>query len=75
MQVSRRRIFQAAALAGGSALPAAGQQLAPPIPLSEDRLRALAPVLAQRRAQLQSLRDFVIEDRVAPTQGVLDAGD
>ncbi|MFN0103747.1 MAG: hypothetical protein ACKV2U_16880 [Bryobacteraceae bacterium] len=82
MAVSRRRLFRAAAVAGGFALPAAGQEetlgpvaAAHGVAMGEERLRALAPVLARRRAQLQTLRDFVIDDRVGPTQGVLDGGE
>jgi hypothetical protein len=81
MAVSRRRMIQAAALAGGSGLTAAAQQeplgpvaAAHGVALSEERLRALAPVLARRKAQWQTLRDYVIDDRVGPTQGILDGG-
>ena len=70
MTVSRRRLLQAAALAGVSVPAASGQ-----VPLSEERLRALAPVLALRKAPLQRLREFAIDDRVGPTQGVLDGGE
>lgn len=40
------------------------------IKLTEDRVRVLQPVLDRRLAQLQALRDFDIEDGVAPTQGI-----
>lgn len=88
MAISRRRLFRAAALAGSSGLTATGQEAklgqdsklgpvaaAHGIALTDERLRLLAPVVEQRRAQLQTLRDFVIDDRVGPTQGVLDGGE
>ena len=40
--------------------------------LSDDRLRAVKPVLENRRSQLRALRDFEVDDSVAPTQGILD---
>ena len=41
------------------------------IHLGDDRLRVVKPVLEQRKSQLRTLRDFAIEDAVAPTQGTL----
>ena len=38
--------------------------------LDGDRARLLQPVLDRRLAQLQALRDFDIEDGVAPTPGI-----
>jgi len=82
MAVSRRSLFRAAALAGGSGFTAVAQQeplgpvaAAHGVTLSEERLRALAPVLARRKAQWQTVRDYVIDDRVGPTQGILDGGE
>jgi hypothetical protein len=40
--------------------------------LSDDRLRVIAPVLKNRLARLQALRDFEVDDSVAPTQGIPD---
>jgi hypothetical protein len=40
--------------------------------LSDDRLRVVKPVLEQRHPHLQALRDFAVDDTVAPTQGILD---
>lgn len=75
MAVSRRRLFQAAALAGGSATApvdalrnvaeAHGRNL------SDDRLRIVKPVLEQRQAQIRALREFEVDDSIAPTQGIL----
>ena len=39
--------------------------------LSEERLRVTRPVLEQRMAKVKALRDFVLDDSVAPTQGIL----
>jgi hypothetical protein len=39
--------------------------------LSDDRLRVVKPVLENNLAQLRSLRDFAVDDTVAPTQGIL----
>ena len=75
MAVSRRRLLQAAALAGGSATApvdalrnvaeAHGSNL------SDDRLRIVKPVLEQRQAQIRALREFEVDDSIAPTQGIL----
>ena len=35
-------------------------------------LRVVKPVLDNRRSQLRALRDFEVDDSVAPTQGILD---
>jgi len=40
--------------------------------LSDDRLRVVKPVLERFLPQLRALRDFEIDDSVAPTQGILD---
>lgn len=39
--------------------------------LSDDRLRVVAPVIKNRLARLQVLRDFEINDSVAPTPGIV----
>ena len=84
MTVSRRRLFQAIALTGASG--AAAEAAEPAITLevlrnvsaangtnlSDDRLRVMKPVLENRRAQVRALRDFQLDDTVAPTQGILD---
>ena len=81
--VSRRRLFQALALTGGYSTKAAGAEpsitldslrtvsAAHGANLSDDRLRVVKPVLEQRLSQLRSLRDFEVDDSVAPTQGIL----
>ena len=84
MAVSRRRLVQSLALTGACSRLAEGAE--PPVTvealrnvsavhgsnLSEDRLRVVAPVLQNRLARLQVLRDFEVDDSVAPTQGILD---
>jgi len=40
--------------------------------LSDDRLRVVKPVLERFLPQLRALRDFEIDDSVAPTQGILN---
>lgn len=77
--VSRRRMFGAAALAGGG-VAAQETGLAPVarahgMALSPERLRVLAPVLARREEMLRTLREFVIDDRLGPMPGVLDSGE
>lgn len=84
MNVSRRRLLQSLALAGGSGAAAAAAEPALTLDtlrdvsavhganLSDDRLRVVKPVLENRLPQLQALRDFAIDDSVAPTQGILD---
>jgi hypothetical protein len=83
MAGSRRRFLHSVSLAGVGV--AAAQQPRPAaaldplrnvsaaygIDLNEDRLRILQPVLARRFTQLRALRDFDIDDAVAPTRGVL----
>jgi hypothetical protein len=44
------------------------------IHLSDDQLRVVKPVLEQRVSQLQALREFAIDDTVAPTQGIVIHG-
>ena len=39
--------------------------------LSGDRLQVIQPVLERRRSQLRALRDFELDDSVAPVQGPL----
>ena len=84
MAVSRRRLVQSLALTGACNRLVEGAE--PPLTvealrnvssahgsnLSEDRLRVIAPVLQNRLARLQLLRDFEVDDSVAPTQGILD---
>ena len=84
MAVSRRRLVQSLALTGVCNRLVQGAE--PPITvevlrnvsvahgsnLSDDRLRIVAPVLKNRLARLQALRDFEVDDGVAPTQGILD---
>ncbi|HYM10271.1 MAG TPA: hypothetical protein VEU62_06050 [Bryobacterales bacterium] len=84
MTVSRRRLLQSLALTGGYSAAAAGAETAITLDvlrdvsvahgtnLSDDRLRVVKPVLEHSRPQLQALRDFEIDDSVAPTQGILD---
>lgn len=84
MAVSRRQLVQSLALTGAYA--SSVEAAAPPITvdvlrnvsavhgsnLSDDRLRVVAPVIKNRLAKLQVLRDFEVDDSVAPTQGILD---
>jgi hypothetical protein len=84
MTVSRRRLLQSLALAGGSSTAAEGAEptitldalrnvsVAHGTNLSDERLRVIKPVLENRLPQLRALRDFEIDDAVAPTQGILD---
>ena len=86
MTVSRRRLL--ASLALTSDLSASAQSLSPDAGLdalryvaeasgthlSDDRLKILKPVLERRQAQLRTLRDFKLDDMVAPTHGTLDHG-
>ena len=83
MTVSRRRLFQSVALAGGCGAAAEGAEptitldvlrnvsAAHGTNLSDDRLQVVKPVLENRLPQLRSLRDFEVDDTVAPTQGIL----
>ena len=84
MTVSRRRLFQSLTLIGGCGTAAEGAEPAIALDvlrnvsvahgtnLSDDRLRVVKPVLEHRLPQLRALRDFEIDDTVAPTQGILD---
>ena len=84
MTVSRRRLFQSLALAGGYSGAAEGAEPALTLDvlrdvsafhgtnLSDDRLRVVKPALEHLLPQLQALRDLEIDDAVAPTQGNLD---
>ena len=84
MTVSRRRLLQSLALTGGYGTAAKGAEPAIALDvlrnvsaahgtnLSDDRLRVVKPVLERRLPQLRALRDFEIDDTVAPTQGILD---
>jgi hypothetical protein len=83
MTVSRRRLFQSLALTGGYNTVAGGAEPAITLEvlrsvsaahgsnLTDDRLRIVEPVLEHRLTQLRALRDFEIDDGVAPTQGIL----
>jgi hypothetical protein len=84
MAVSRRKLVQSLVL--GGAYNTVIEAAEPPTSvdalrnvsaahgsnLSDDRLRVVAPVIKNRLARLQALRDFEVDDRVAPTQGILD---
>ena len=84
MTVSRRRLFKSLTFIGGYSAAAEGAEPAIDLEvlrnvsaahgtnLSDDRLRIVKPVLEHRLPQLQALRDFEIDDTVAPTQGILD---
>jgi hypothetical protein len=81
--VSRRRLVQSLALTGAySAVADAAEpaitldalrnvSAAHGTSLSDDRLRVVKPVLENRQRQLQTLREFEVDDTVEPTQGVL----
>ena len=83
MAVNRRRLIQSLALTGACNRLVEGAE--PPMTLeslrnvsaahgsnlSDDRLRVVAPVLKSRLARLQLLREFELDDAVAPTQGIL----
>ncbi len=84
MAVSRRRLLQSVALTSGCGVSAEAAESTTALDVlrnvsaahgtnfTDDRLRILAPVLEGRRTQLQALRDFTIDDSVAPSQGILD---
>ena len=84
MAVNRRRWLQSLALtgAGGSAAKAAESALtlealrnvsaAHGTNLSDVRLRVVRPVIERRQADLRALREFEIDDSVAPVQGILE---
>lgn len=79
MTTTRRRLFPAVGLAAlapalaqesGLSLPSlrgAAELRGEPLP--DDRLRILQPVLERRRGQLKPLRDFVVDDAIAPIAG------
>jgi hypothetical protein len=78
MAVSRRRLIQSLALTAGcceGAGPALSLDALRQVSafqgtnLSDDRLRVLKPVLERRLADLRALRDFEIDDSVAPVHG------
>ena len=83
MPVSRRLLFRSLALTAGTSVAVeAGESTitlealrnvsaAHGTNLSDDRLRVVQPVLESRIAQVQALRDFEIDDSVAPTHGIL----
>jgi hypothetical protein len=84
MAVSRRRLLQSVSLSGAGT--AAAQQPRPAgtldpvrslsaaygVDLNQERLRIIQPLLVRRYAQLQALRDFDIDDGVAPIRGMPD---
>jgi hypothetical protein len=84
MNISRRRLIQSVALTVGQGAALKGAEPAISVAilrdvsamngsnLSDDRLRVVKPVLEQRLPPLNTLRDFVVDDAVAPTQGILD---
>ena len=84
MTVSRRRLFQSLALTAGCSAAAEGAEPAITLDvlrdvsavhgtnLSDDRLRVVKPVIEHLLPQLRALRDFEVDDAVAPTQGILD---
>jgi hypothetical protein len=70
MTIGRRRLLRALAPAAALPLPAAETPAVAArmmgAELSAERLRALAPVLERRRAQLERLRALAIDDAVMP---------
>ncbi len=86
MRLSRRRLFYS--LAGAASCGARAEAAEPAISLdvlrdvsafhgtnlSDERLRAVQPVLEHRLAEVRALRDFKIDDTVEPTQGILNHG-
>jgi hypothetical protein len=84
MAINRRRLIQSFALTGACNRLVEGAEPAITVEvlrnvsavhgsnLSDDRLRVVAPVLKSRIARLQALRDFEVDDGVAPTHGILD---
>jgi len=83
MTISRRQLFQSLALAGGYSAAAAGAEptitldalrnvsVAHGTNLSDERLGVIKPVLEHRLPQLRTLREFEVDDTIAPTQGIL----
>jgi hypothetical protein len=84
MAFSRRRLFQYLALTGGcstaseAAEPAIGLDMLRNVTavhgtnLSDDRLRVIKAVVEQRLSELRAMRDFEVDDSIAPTPGILD---
>ena len=84
MTVSRRRLVQALALGGAHNTVVGAAESTITVEalrnvstvngtnLSDDRLRVVAPVLKNRAARIQALRDFELDDSVAPAAGILD---
>jgi hypothetical protein len=84
MTVSRRRLLGSLALTVGCSATVEGAEptlsldalrnvsAANGTNLNGDRLRVIKPVLEQRLPQLRALRDFAVDDAVAPTQGILN---
>jgi len=83
MTISRRQLFESLALAGGYSAAAAGAEptitldalrnvsAAHGTNLSDERLGVIKPVLEHRLPQLRTLREFEVDDTIAPTQGIL----
>lgn len=79
--MNRRRLLHSLTLTGGAATIASGQATAPSIEalrnvaiahgvkLSEERLRVLQGTLDQRKARIQVVRDFEIDDSIEPANG------
>jgi hypothetical protein len=59
--MTRRQLFGWGVFA---VAPLVGQDLAP------ERVRILGPVLAMRRTQIRTLREYPVPDTVAPAHGV-----
>ena len=59
--MTRRQLFGWGVMA---VAPLVGQELAP------ERVRILGPVLAMRRTQIRTLREYPVADTVAPAHGV-----
>ena len=79
MTFSRRRIWGTLLLAPAAQAQDTARELdairavaaAHGVPLSDERLRVLKPILDNRKSQLDALRRFAIDDAVEPTQGIL----
>jgi len=81
--VNRRRLIQS--LACGAAIGSGAGQVtsvlslealrnlaeAHGLRLGDERLRVLQPVLERRLPLLRTLREMEVDDRIAPTQGIL----
>lgn len=84
MTVSRRKLFQSLALAAGCGAATQSAEASTTLDslrsvstangtnLSDERLRVVQPVLEHRLPELRAVREFEIDDSVAPTQGILD---